>query len=636
MCGICGFINYDLPRDEAERVIERMCQAMYHRGPDDAGTYLDQRAVLGMRRLSIIDLQGGHQPIPNEDQTLWVVANGEIYNFRQLREELQKRGHTFKTGSDSEVVVHLYEEQGAECLHHLIGMFALAIWDTKNQSLFLARDRLGIKPLHFARVRDTVIFGSEIKSLLEYPGLVRSPDPLAINLYLTYEYVPAPQSIFQSIQKLLPGHFLIVDQSGRIQIQQYWDLDYRSKISLASLEEYREALIDKLTVAVQRRLISDVPLGTFLSGGIDSGLIASLMSKVSSGKVDSFNIGFREKSFDESEYARAVAQYLGISHRSQLFDTSSLLAALPKVVDQMDEPLGDASILPTYLLCKFCRQFVTVALSGDGGDELFAGYYTYQAHRLAKLYTLIPRFIRQTILEKLINRLPVSTDNFSFDFRAKKFISGIGYPGHVRHQIWMGSFTPGEKRDLLHPDFQAAIYGHDEFSPIRTYLRSAKVEDWLDAILYLDMKLYLQDDLLVKTDRASMANALEVRVPFLDHELVNFATRLPSHLKLRGLTTKYLLKHSAKGLLPPSIIHRPKKGFGIPVAKWIKAELRPLFVEIFDKGKIKAQGIFNPDYLHRLLQEHLSGQFDHRKKLWTLFMFQMWYERYITGANYKS
>ncbi|MEW5805095.1 MAG: asparagine synthase (glutamine-hydrolyzing), partial [bacterium] len=508
------------------------------------------------------------------------------------------------------------------------------------------------KPLHFAYINNTFIFGSEIKSLLQYPLVQRKVNPEAVNLYLTYEYVPAPDTIFQSIKKLLPGHYITVDlaasldggrgsqgvhtgqgdhtgQGGAVTIRQYWDLDYRSKIRMASEAAYQEALLEKLSLAVKRRLISDVPLGTFLSGGIDSSLVASLMKGLIPDRVDSFNIGFREKSFDESGYAKTVADHLGVNHRSQIFDTPALLDVLPLVADNLDEPLGDASILPTYLLCRFCRTYVTVALSGDGGDELFAGYYTYQAHRLAKLYTLIPRLIRQGVLERCINRLPVSTDNFSLDFRAKKFISGIGYPDEIRHYVWMGSFSPEEKSCLLQTDFRKTIQGHDEFSVIRNYLRTAPVEDWLDAVLYLDMKLYLQEDLLVKVDRASMANALEVRVPFLDHEFVNFATRLPSHLKLRGLQTKYLLKQSSQNLLPSSIVNRPKKGFGIPVAKWIKAELKPLFTEVFARDKIQAQGIFNPDCIQRLLQEHWSGAFDHRKKLWTLFMFQMWFSRYI-------
>lgn len=629
MCGIAGFFQSRLSPEEASRTIDRMCRSMYHRGPDDQGVYQDEDAVLGMRRLSIIDLAGGHQPIPNEDRTIWVIANGEIYNFRELREGLQKKGHIFSTGSDSEVLVHLYEEKGEESLQRLMGMYAFALWDTGQKKLFIARDRLGIKPLYFAKVGQTLVFASELKAILYYPGIERTINPAAVNSYLTYEYVPAPECIFQSIQKLLPGHYLVIGKQTPLRLKQYWDLDYRSKINLKSEGEYREMLLEKLGLSVQRRLISDVPLGTFLSGGIDSSLIASLMKNYTHDRVDSFNIGFSEKSFDETPFAQTVAEHLKTNHYHQMFNTSVLLQTLPKVAEILDEPLGDASILPTYLLCQFCRRQVTVALSGDGGDELFAGYYTYQAHRLAKLYTLIPRLIRHGLIEKAIRKLPVSMENFSLDFRAKKFISGLDYPPGIRNYVWLGSFSPEEKKGLLQPDFQSALKGHDEFSIIRQYLASAKVEDWLDAILYLDMKLYLQEDLLVKVDRASMANSLEVRVPYLDHEFVNFATRLPSHLKLRGLQTKYLLKKSAQGLLPAHIIHRPKKGFGIPVAQWISGELKPLFTDTFQPDLIQAQGIFNPRAIEHLLESHWKGQEDNRKKLWTLFMFQMWYSHYF-------
>jgi len=625
MCGICGFRNHDLNKDEATQTLHRMCQTIHHRGPDELGTYLDKETALGMRRLSIIDLNTGQQPIANEDKTIWVIANGEIYNFQELRKELQEKGHLFKTGSDCEVLVHLYEEKGINCLDQLNGMFAFALWDKSKKRLFLARDRIGIKPLYFARLKNTVIFGSEIKAILQYPGFQRNINPQALNLYLTYEYIPSPETIFQSIQKLPPGHFLLVDEKDKVHIKQYWDFEYRSKIHLPNEREYQEALLEKLKQSVQQRLISDVPLGTFLSGGIDSSLIAALMKNLDQGRVDSFNIGFFEKSFDESSFAKTAADHIKTNHRHQIFDTKTLLNTLPQVAENLDEPLGDASILPTYLLCQFCRRHVTVALSGDGGDELFAGYYTYQAHRLAKLYALIPRLIRRGIIEKIIPRLPVSTDNFSFDFRAKKFISGINYPYGIRNYIWLGSFSPEEKISLWQPDFQQTLKGHDEFSIIRHYLDSAPVENWLDAVLYLDMKLYLQEDLLVKVDRASMANSLEVRVPFLDHEFVNFATRLPSHLKLRRLQTKYILKQSARELLPSQIINRPKKGFGIPVAKWINADLKSVFAETFAEDTIRAQGIFNPDFIQGLLQDHWNGLVDNRKKLWTLFMFQMWF-----------
>ncbi|MGA1874005.1 MAG: asparagine synthase (glutamine-hydrolyzing) [bacterium] len=627
MCGICGFLNYNLPAGETGRIIHRMCQSMEHRGPDDKGTYTDSKVALGMRRLSIIDLCTGHQPISNEHQTMWVVANGEIYNFRELRDELQERGHRFKTGSDSEVLVHLYEDEGVHCLDRLNGMFAFAIWDTLTQKLFLARDRIGIKPLHFASMNQTFIFASEIKAILQYPGFYRAINPKAVNLYLTYEYIPSPETIFQSIQKLPPGHFLVVNNQGEVHHQQYWNFEYRSKINLSGEDEYQEMLLEKLTRSVQRRLISDVPLGSFLSGGIDSSMIVSLMKKLDQGRVDSFHIGFREKSFDESIFAHTVADHVKINHRHHQFDTSTLLDILPRVAENLDEPLGDASILPTYLLCQFCRRYVTVALSGDGGDELFAGYYTYQAHRLAKVYTLFPRLLRQGIIEKVVRRLPVSPENFSFDFRAKKFISGINYPAGIRNYVWMGSFTPEEKKSLLQPDFRQAIQHHDEFSIIHDFLRSAPVENWLDAILYLDMKLYLQEDLLLKVDRASMANALEVRVPFLDHEFVDFATRLPHHLKLRRFQTKYILKRSARRFLPQSIIHRSKKGFGIPLAQWIHTDLRSLLAATFARDSIEAQGIFNPGFIHQLLQDHWEGRADNRKQLWTLFMFQMWFQK---------
>ncbi len=626
MCGICGFYQYELSEGQATQTIYTMCQVMEHRGPDDVGVYQDQSLVMGMRRLSIIDLNTGHQPISNESATIWVVVNGEIYNFKELRDTLKKKGHVFKTGSDSEVLIHLYEEYGIECLDKINGMFAFAIWDKKEKRLFLARDRIGIKPLHYAYFNHTFIFGSEIKSILQYPGFQKNINPKGVSLYLTYEYIPSPETIFQSIKKLPPGHFLLIDGKGGPQIRQYWDLEYRSKLYFKDEKEYQELVLEKLKESVHKRLISDVPLGTFLSGGIDSSLIVAIMKGFNESRVDSFNIGFYEKSFDESKYADIVAKLLAINHQSQMFDTGALLKGLPEITRILDEPFGDASILPTYLLCKFCRQHVTVALSGDGGDELFAGYYTYQAHRLAKLYHLLPYLIRKGIIENMVPKLPVSTKNFSFDFRAKKFISGIDCPPGIRNYIWLGSFSPEEKVTLLQADFFKTVKDFDEFSIIHNLLRSAPVEDWLDSILYLDMKLYLQEDLLVKVDRASMANSLEVRVPFLDHEFVNVATRLPSNYKLRGMQTKYLLKKTALSYLPSRIVHRPKKGFGIPVAEWVKKELKPLFVEIFDRDKICSQGIFNYNEINRLLQDHWKGSVDNRKKLWTLFMFQRWYE----------
>lgn len=613
----------------ARMIVGKMCQVLKHRGPDDEGYYVNNNIALGMRRLSIIDLETGHQPISNEDKSIYLICNGEIYNFQELRDELIKKGHRFSTGSDSEVLLHLYEDHGIDCLDKINGMFAFAVWDENKKTLFLARDRIGIKPLYYSMINGQFVFGSELKSLLQHPSIKKELDLEALSQYLTYEYIPAPLSILKDIKKLQPGHLLMINHQGKLTIKQYWDYNYSEKIRFKREEEYIEALLEKLFCAVKRRLISDVPLGTFLSGGIDSGMIAAVMQRQSPGLVDSFNIGFKEKSFDESTFAKDLAACLGLNHRYQMCNSSAMLDLLPKLTDIIDEPLGDNSVLPTYLLCQYCRKHVTVALSGDGGDELFAGYPTYQAHKIADCYNLLPLAFRQGLLERIILRLPVSTRNFSFDFKAKKFISGINYPDAVRNYIWLGSFSPTEKKALFLPAINQDLSGSDAFCVLRNLLKSARVETRLDAILYLDMKLYLQEDLLVKVDRTSMANSLEVRVPFLDHEFVDFVTRLPDNMKLRLFKTKYLLKKAGRGLLPSKYINRKKKGFGTPVARWIKGELKNLFCDTLSRKKINREGIFNYHYIKQLLDDHLQGKADNRQKLWTLFVFEKWYERYL-------
>lgn len=632
MCGICGFSYQGFQHEKTLSILKAMCDTMIHRGPDDWGTHFDGLMALGMRRLSIIDLKTGHQPLSNEDQSIWIIENGEIYNFSDLRENLIKQGHQFKTKSDGEVIIHLYEEKGDRFIDYLNGMFGFALWDSIKRRLIIARDRLGIKPIHYMQTKDgQIVFASEIKALLKYPGWEAKLDLESLNLYLTYEYVPTPKTIFQGIFKLPPGHMLVFEK-GNISLKEYWDLDYASGIKDSrglNEKESEEAFLELLGASVKRRLISDVPLGTFLSGGIDSSMVTALAHLKSNHKVDSYQIGFHERSFDESDYAVKTASHLGINHHQKIFDTSQMLEALPRVCEMMDEPLGDASLLPTYLLCKYCRENVTVALSGDGGDELFAGYYTYQAHRLANLYLLLPRIVRGGIIEPVIRRLPVSDENFSLDFRVKRFIHGISEPPEIRHTLWMGSFTPQEKTSLFSPDISELLASHDIFSLLREHLKKARANHPLHAILYLDAKLYLQDDLLVKVDRASMANSLEVRVPFLDHTCVDFVTSLPPGFKLNGLRTKYLLKKTAEPLLPHNIVHRPKKGFGIPVAKWIKAELKEIFQDTFNPDRIHREGLFNPVFITRMIDDHLSGKVDNRKPLWTLFMFQQWYSQWL-------
>ncbi|MGA1869980.1 MAG: asparagine synthase (glutamine-hydrolyzing) [bacterium] len=638
MCGICGFSKSDPNPEKAQQIICAMCDTMIPRGPDDFGYYQDTDMILGMRRLSIIDLMTGHQPLVNEDKTITLVCNGEIYNFKELKKNLIKKGHRFSTQSDSEVIIHLYEEEGIECVHRLNGMFGVALWDSKGKKLFLARDRLGIKPLHFMQCSDgTFVFASEIKALLKFPGWQHTINPVALNYYLTYETVPAPYTIFSHVFKLSPGH-LLTFQDKKIAISQYWDLNYQKEENYTINEsEAQERFLHLFSRSVDHRMMSDVPLGTFLSGGIDSSMVSAFAQSHKPDSIDSFNIGFYEKSFDESGYARNVASHLTttnpvrVNHHEDIFTTDQLLAVLPKIVEFMDEPHADPSLLPTYLLCKFARQHVTVALSGDGGDELFAGYPTYQAHAMARYYLRLPKMLRHYIIEPCIQHLPVSDKNFSLDFIAKRFISNIESPAPMRHLIWMGALPPEQKIRLYSSDMQSIMAGLDTFVPVKKYLDTARVTNPLDALLYLDMKIYLQDDLLVKVDRTSMATSLEVRVPFLDHTLVDFVTRLPTDLKLKRLTSKYLLKKSAQAFLPRSIINRKKKGFGIPISQWIKGELHDLFHDMLSPEKIKREGIFDSEFIASLLDDHIKSRKNNRKALWTLFMFEQWVNSYLNG-----
>ncbi|MEW6608597.1 MAG: asparagine synthase (glutamine-hydrolyzing) [bacterium] len=631
MCGICGYLTWG-EKTVQQEIVHQMCEVIRHRGPDEEGIYVEKNIGLGMRRLNIIDLVTGHQPIHNEDKTIWVVYNGEIYNFQEIRKSLEKNGHRFYTQTDTEVIVHLYEEMGTRCVEKLNGMFGFALRDKQRNRLFLARDRIGIKPLHYARVNNQFIFGSEIKAILVHPDVNREIDLTSLDKYLTYEYIPAPQTIFKQIKKIPPGHILTINQAGELRTEQYWDISFKHDERIKSEEEYAEELLSLLKDAVKRRLISDVPLGVFLSGGIDSSTVTALMSELVPGQVKTFSIGFEDKSFDESCYARKVAQYFGTSHYEEILSPNKLIELVPVIADVLDEPLGDASIIPTYLLSKFTRKYVTVTLGGDGGDELFAGYPTYQAHRLAGFYEKIPSIIRQSMIEKVISHLPVSTSNISFDFQTKKFISGIPYPSEIRNYIWLGSFSPEEKKDLLSNEV-CDILKNDTFEDIKIYLAKTDAQSLLERLLYLDMKFYLQEDILAKVDRASMANSLEVRAPFLDYTFVEFVANLPPHLKLQNLTTKYILKQAVNNLLPKGIANRKKKGFGIPIAKWFKQELKGFILDVFAESKIKQEGFFNYNYIKQLLTDHFENKKDNRKGLWTLLVFELWYEKYIKGKQ---
>lgn len=628
MCGIYGYVS---SRGGIQpEILRRMGDTLRHRGPDDEGEWIqhsEELAVaLGHKRLSIIDLtSAAKQPISDEDGKIWLTYNGEIYNFRELRSELAAKGHTFKSTSDGEIIVHLYEEMGAACLERLKGMFAFALWDETQQSLFLARDRIGKKPLHYAIYDGGIAFASEIKALLKHPKVVKEIDLSALNKYLTFEYVPAPATIFKSIKKLEPGHYLSY-QNGKSEIKKYWDIplaDY--PIGFKTEDEYAEELRDILERAVRSRLVADVPVGVFLSGGIDSGVIAALAAKADR-KIECFSIGFDEPSFDESSHAKSIAKALGLNHRLKIFNTREMLDNLDELPNFLDEPLADASILPSYLLSKVASERLKVALSGDGGDELFAGYPTYQAHRIITYYDLLPETLKNSV-KALAAWLPVSHGNISTDFKIKQFLRGAGVSPEIRFFMWMGSFTESEKKGLLSSDVRAALAHENTYEDVFAYIRESGLNKDLERILYLSMKLYLQDDILVKVDRAAMANGLEVRCPLLDQELVEFACRLPMQYKLHGLKTKYLLKKAAAGILPDSIINRKKKGFGIPISKWLTGELKSYMLDYLGEERIKKQGYFNYPYIKGLIDDHLHKRKDHRKLLWTLLIFQIWHDR---------
>lgn len=623
MCGICGII-YDDPSKDVDRfVLARMNRTMVHRGPDDEGYFMGRGSALAMRRLSIIDVAGGHQPMSSEDGMVHAVVNGELYNFKELRADLKAKGHVFQTRSDAEVLPHLYQEHGADLPMKLNGMFGLAVWDEGSRTLLLARDRMGQKPLYWTYVGGTLVFASELKAILEHPEVIRRIDHASAAKYLAYEYVPAPHTIFEGINKLEPGHLLRY-RDGKISVRRYWDVPLGDeRIGLSEAEAINEfmRLFDR---SVKRRLISDVPLGVFLSGGIDSSSIVAMMSRHARPKdIKTFSISFQEKSFDESGFARQVADHFGTDHREQVVRPRELMSLMPSVIELLDEPFADASIIPTYALSRFTRQHVTVALGGDGGDELFAGYPTFQAERASAWYRGLPRALKRYIIEPACLRLPVSDENVSFDFKVKQFLKGADVRGITRHMMWMGSFSQAELDDLL-----ASPPPADVFEDARRHAANARAASNGNAILYAYKKLYLAEDILQKVDRASMGISLEARAPFLDHKIVEFVARLPYRMKLSGFRMKYLLKKGMEGLLPKGIAARAKKGFGIPVAKWIKGPLKDMTCDLLSEERLRRDGIFKPQVVKGLLDDHFAGRVDNRKKLWTLIMFQKWHDRW--------
>jgi asparagine synthase (glutamine-hydrolysing) len=626
MCGICGFCFPD-ERSVDLNVLKEMTTTLQRRGPDDEGYYTAAGIALGHRRLSIIDLDTGKQPIHNEDETIYVVFNGEIYNFQALKKELEEKGHKFYTKTDTEVLVHLYEEREEGCVVDLAGMFAFAIWDEKKRKLLLARDRIGIKPLFYAYNGKAFAFASEPKALLVLPWIDRRLDPEGLSHYLTYDFIPAPYCIYEDIKKVPPGH-QVVYQDGALRCERHWDLDLRDRFD-GNLDEGElcELLWGEFCRVVKTHLISDVPLGVLLSGGIDSTSVLAALRYEGVNDVKTFSIGFDDPSFDESKYFRKAASFFETEHHEEVLAPGKLIDIIPDVASILDEPLADASIMPTYLLSRFTKDYVKVALGGDGGDELFAGYPTYQAFLLASYYEKLPQVIR-SLAEAVVKRFPVSFDNMSLDFRAKKFINSIAYTPVDRHYAWMGTFSADEKEELLTPGTKRRLKNLDSFNVLHDYIKDRIFSSELGKLLYLDTKLYLQDGVLAKVDRASMAHGLEVRVPFLDHRFVELVAGLPERLKLKGFTTKYIWKRAIKDRLPDEITRRGKKGFGIPIAKWLCGELKELMLELLSEKRLKKQGILNSPIVRTLISDHLAQRVDNRKKLWNLLIFQLWWDSF--------
>jgi asparagine synthase (glutamine-hydrolysing) len=620
VCGICGLISLDGAIPPDADALARMNETLVHRGPDSDGVLLDGPVGLAARRLSIIDLAGGDQPIANEDHTVHVVQNGEIYNYRALRADLERRGHSFSTHGDTEVLVHLYEERGPSFVEELRGMFAVALWDSRRRRLLLARDRFGIKPLYYRRVEGVLSFGSELKALLRQPGFSHDVDPDALEAFLAFNSIPAPLTIFKEARKLPAGHMLVWE-GGEPEISRYARPRPvpADQVRSEGFHDLAVELRERLRDSVRAHLVADVPVGVLLSGGIDSSALTALAAEESAGQVSTFSIGFEESSFDELAQARLVAERYGTDHH-ELVLRPDAVELLPKLAEAFDEPFADSSALPTYLVSQLAARSVKVALSGEGGDELFGGYYTYVADVLApRLGPIAPA------LSPIVRRLPSSSSKASFDYKAKRFISGARLPPLERHHAWKEIFSPEARAGLL------SAQSDDRLDPLDLYRARYAETDGAEQLARLqdvDLGVYLVDDLLVKTDRASMAHSLEARVPFCDEAVSELALALPSRHKVRGLAKKRLLRRAVAPLLPRQITQGKKQGFSIPVAAWLRGELEPFARETLSSETLARQGYFHPGAVARLIDAHVARREDLSRQIWGLMAFTLWVDRY--------
>ncbi len=620
MCGIAGYMG----RGNQE-ILTRMGEVLAHRGPDDSGTWVDGDVGFAFARLAIIDLSPlGRQPMTNESGTVTVVFNGEIYNYQELREKLLAQGETFKSTSDTEVILKLYEHEGTECFEKLKGMFAIAIYDKEENALFLGRDAMGEKPLYYAELPGTFVFGSEIKALREHPDFSPELDKRALGFYLSQEYVPGPNTIYDGIKKLLPGHVLEF-RDGLVSSNAFWKLCVPER--RIRDEEALEELDGHLRRAVESQLVADVPVGVFLSGGIDSSTVAYYARQRIGEELNTFSIGFEEKAFDESSEARLVASHLGTRHHEEILSAHEAIKLISEIPEVFDEPVGDASVLPTMLLARFASKHVKVVLGGDGADELLLGYPTFQAEQYAKVWGAVPAGFRAAGTWSA-GSLPTSHGYFSFDFKARSFVNGYTHNPYERHLNWLGSFREKELVELLEPEYRKSIEGIN--SELVDAIRAECPElSGLNALSHFYARTYLVDDVLTKVDRASMHYSLEVRAPFLDRDLVSFLLSLPADLKYRDGKGKWILRKLMQDRLPSSILAKKKRGFAPPVAQWLSGALKPLVLDLLSSERLRAQGIFNAVKVEQLLREHFAQVRDNRKQIWTLLVFQLWHERWM-------
>jgi asparagine synthase (glutamine-hydrolysing) len=620
MCGICGIYNMQSGEPIAPRLIEQMTRLIAHRGPDDSGSYFDGPAALGFARLSIIDLSGGHQPMCNETGDVWIVFNGEIWNYKQLRQELLEKGHRFRTNSDTETIIHAYEEFGVECVARLHGMFGFAIWDSPRQRLLLARDRAGKKPLYYTQVDGDVLFASEIKSLLCHPRVKRAADTQALADFLSVRYVPAPATLFEGIYKVLPGHWLLCE-NGKLHQECYWDFTF-SKTESRPIEEYLTGIRQHVHRAVEERMMADVPVGALLSGGVDSSIVSGIMSKLTPHKVKTFAVGFDHPDYSELPYAKLVSQHFGTDHYELVVKSSDLTQYWPLLTWHRDEPVSEPSDLGVYLVSKLARQHVKVVLSGEGGDELFAGYPKYVVDWMARYYHILPAPIRDQLISPLLERLPYSMRKLKMAAR------NLSQPTPQRWMNWFGVFNGPLKELLLSQATKDAI-DLDASREFRRWLTRNPQRDDLSAMLYLDTKIWLPDNLLMKGDKMTMAASLEARIPLLDYKLTEYAASIPSHLKIRFFRAKYLLKRAFADFLPEPILTRKKMGFNVPTGIWFREGQRGLMTRLLLSERLRSRGYFNESFIAKMVRDHLEGKTNYQAQLFTLASLELWFRVFI-------